>query len=75
MARDDFAQRAALILLLVLAGLVNRSFAAPQEDQATGEPLKQLSLAELGNVEVTTTLQGARRNLEDPGRNLRSYSG
>ena len=26
----------------------------PQEDQANGEPLKQLSLAELGNVEVTT---------------------
>src|SRR5208282_841715 len=30
------------------------SFADPQQDQASGEPLKQLSLAELGNVEVTT---------------------
>jgi iron complex outermembrane receptor protein len=48
-------QRAALILLLVLAGMVNHSYAAPQEDQANGEPLNQLSLAELGNVEVTTT--------------------
>ena len=50
-----FAQRAALIILLVLAGLVNRSIAAPQANPANSEPLRQLSLAELGNVEVTTT--------------------
>ena len=50
-----FAQRGALIILLVLAGLVDHSFAAPQGGQANGEPLNQLSLAELGNVEVTTT--------------------
>jgi iron complex outermembrane receptor protein len=49
-----FLQRAALIVLLALAGLVNPSFAALQQDQANGEPLKQLSLADLGNVEVTT---------------------
>ncbi|MGA9980085.1 MAG: TonB-dependent receptor plug domain-containing protein, partial [Candidatus Sulfotelmatobacter sp.] len=49
-----FAQRAVLIIMLVLSGLVNHSFAAPQADQANGEPLQQLSLAELGNVEVTT---------------------
>jgi iron complex outermembrane receptor protein len=48
------AQRAALIILLVLAAMGNRSFAASQEDRAYGGPLKQLSLAELGNVEVTT---------------------
>src|SRR5580693_27783 len=47
-------QRAALIVLFVLTGLVNQSLAAPQQDQASSEPLKQLSLAELGNVEVTT---------------------
>ena len=47
-------QRAALIVLFVLTGLVNQSLAAPQQDQANSEPLKQLSLAELGNVEVTT---------------------
>jgi iron complex outermembrane receptor protein len=46
--------RAAIIILLVLEGLVNTSFAAAQQDQANGEPLKQLSLADLGNVEVTT---------------------
>jgi iron complex outermembrane receptor protein len=46
--------RAALIVLFLLTGPVNQSVAAPQEDQANGEPLKQLSLAELGNVEVTT---------------------
>ncbi len=49
-----FRRRSALILLLGLAGMVNHSFAAPQGDRATGEPLKQLSLADLGNVEVTT---------------------
>ncbi len=51
-----FLRRTTLILiLLALAGMVNQGFAAPQEDRANGEPLKQLSLAELGNVEVTTT--------------------
>jgi iron complex outermembrane receptor protein len=48
------AQRAVLIVVFVLTGLVNQSFAAPQANQANSEPLKQLSLAELGNVEVTT---------------------
>ena len=48
-----FVPRAALIILLGLTGLVNQSLAVPQ-DLANGEPLKQLSLAELGNVEVTT---------------------
>jgi iron complex outermembrane recepter protein len=49
------AQRAVLIASVALMGIVNQSFAAPQEDQANGEHLKQLSLAELGSVEVTTT--------------------
>jgi iron complex outermembrane receptor protein len=39
----------------MLTGLVNQTFGAPQEGQTNGDPLKQLSLAELGNVEVTTT--------------------
>ena len=47
-------QRAALIALFVLTGLVNQCSAAPQEGQVNSEPLKHLSLAELGNVEVTT---------------------
>ena len=47
-------KRAGLVALLVLTGLVNQSFAAPQEGQVNSEPLKHLSLAELGNVEVTT---------------------
>jgi iron complex outermembrane receptor protein len=46
--------RTARIILFVLAGLADPSFAVPQQDQANGEPLKQLSLADLGNVEVTT---------------------
>ena len=49
-----FMRRAALLVLLVLTGLANQSFAGPQVDHGNGEPLKQLSLAELGNVEVTT---------------------
>ena len=48
-------QRAAFILLFALGGFVNQSFADPQEGQANSTPLKQLSLVELGNVEVTTT--------------------
>jgi iron complex outermembrane receptor protein len=37
------------------AFVLNQSLATPQENTANGEPLKQLSMAELGNVEVTTT--------------------
>jgi iron complex outermembrane recepter protein len=48
-------RRAALIALFVVTGLVNKSFAAPQEEQANRDSLRQLSLAQLGNVEVTTT--------------------
>jgi len=48
-------QSGAFVLVFLLAGLGNQSLAAPQENAAHGEPLKQLSLAELGNVEVTTT--------------------
>ncbi len=48
-------QRVVLIVSVALMGIVNQSFADPQEGQTNGEPLKQLSLAELGNVEVTTT--------------------
>jgi iron complex outermembrane receptor protein len=50
-----FVQRLVLVTLVVLAGLVNQSFADPQQEQANPTPLRQLSLAELGNVEVTTT--------------------
>jgi iron complex outermembrane receptor protein len=50
-----FVQRIALVGLVVLGGLVNQSFAHPQGEQVSAAPLKQLSLAELGNVEVTTT--------------------
>jgi len=48
-------RRAVLIVSVILTGLVNNSLADPRENPAPGEPLKQLSLAELGNVEVTTT--------------------
>ena len=49
--------RAAVALLLIFfAGLANESWAASsQTPQANSESLSQLSLAELGNVEVTTT--------------------
>ena len=53
-SRDDIFAARRSSRLFVLAGMVNQGFAAPQEEQANGAPLKQLSLAELGNVEVTT---------------------
>jgi iron complex outermembrane receptor protein len=49
-----FLQPAIFLTLFLLAGLVSQRLAAQQADQAYSEPLKQLSLAELGNVEVTT---------------------
>jgi len=49
-----FLQHAIFLTLFLLAGLVSQRLAAQQADQANSEPLKQLSLAELGNVEVTT---------------------
>src|ERR1700732_2706966 len=49
-----FVERAFLIVLVYLAGLVNNSVAEAAQNQVSGGPLKQLTLAELGNVEVTT---------------------
>src|SRR5258708_18937725 len=43
-----------VMVLLVLTGLVAESQADPQTIPKADEPLKQLSLADLGNVEVTT---------------------
>ena len=47
-----FVRHVALLVLFVVVGLVNRTFADPPQDEAT--TLKQLSLADLANVEVTT---------------------
>jgi len=47
-----FLQHASLIVLFVLIGLINRSFAGPQEDETNA--LKHLSLTDLANVEVTS---------------------
>ena len=47
--------RVAAIVLILLPGLVKRSLADAQPEVATSEPLRQLTLAELANVEVTTT--------------------
>ncbi len=69
------APRAVLIVLFALAGLVNQSFADPQKDQANAEGLKQLSLADLANIEVTSTSKEPGRALEDASSNLRCYSG
>ena len=46
---------ALLFLLFLLAGLDGRAQAdTPQSGQKSGNPLKQLSLEQLGNIEVTT---------------------
>ena len=47
-----FVRHVALVVLFVVIGLVNRTFADPPQDEAS--TLKQLSLADLANVEVTT---------------------
>jgi len=47
-------RRAVVIGLVVLAGLVNQGLADPGGEPESSDVLKQLSLAELGNVEVTT---------------------
>src|SRR6266436_9206469 len=47
-------QRVVLVVVFLLAGLVDRSFAGPQQGEVKGESLKQLSLADLANVEVTS---------------------
>src|ERR1700757_1419254 len=44
-----------VMVLLVVAGLVTESQADAQTIPKADEPLKQLSLADLGNIEVTTT--------------------
>ncbi len=43
-----------VIALVLLAGLVNVALAGPEPDKKSDESLKQLSLAQLGDVEVTT---------------------
>ena len=47
--------RLPLVFLLILtSSLIGRSWADPSPTSVGGEPLKQLSLAQLGDVEVTT---------------------
>src|SRR5260370_14128484 len=55
-----------VIVLLLLAGLVAESQADPQTIPRADEPLKQLSLADLGNVEVTTTSKEPEAVLKTP---------
>src|SRR5882757_450365 len=55
-AKMESVFRAAMVLLLILlAGMVNQNWASTSpSDRPDSAQLKQLSLAELGNVEVTT---------------------
>ncbi len=59
-------RRSVLALSIVLTGLLIPTLAASQEYQPNGEPLKQLSLAELGNVEVTTASKEPEKILKTP---------
>jgi iron complex outermembrane recepter protein len=43
-----------VFIIITLAGSVDRSWAKSQPDANSGDPLKQLSLEQLGDVEVTT---------------------
>jgi iron complex outermembrane receptor protein len=44
----------AVVALVLIAGLFHGALADPEPDNKSDEPLKQLSLAQLGDVEVTT---------------------
>jgi iron complex outermembrane receptor protein len=44
----------AVVALVLIAGLFHGALADPEPDKKSDEPLKQLSLAQLGDVEVTT---------------------
>lgn len=58
---------AIVILSFLLAGLFTRSRAgSPQQDPQSGEPLKHLSLEELGNVEVTSVSKDPHQVLKTP---------
>jgi iron complex outermembrane receptor protein len=56
----------AVMLLVLLAGGLNPSRADSPQDPQTGQPLKQLSLEELGNVEVTILSKDPQRVLRTP---------
>src|ERR1043166_8712922 len=47
--------RMVALAVILLAGFAKQSLASPSQEQETDDSLKQLSLAELGSVEVTTT--------------------
>src|ERR1700746_2875305 len=53
-ARPIRQRSVTIIVLVLLAGMAKLSLANPQPEQKSGEPLKKLSLAQLGDVEVTT---------------------
>src|SRR6266436_4546403 len=53
-SRRSICHSTAVVVFILLAGFVNEGRADSQPEQKSGEPLKQLSLAQLGDVEVTT---------------------
>ena len=63
----------AVIVLVMLVGLVNEALAHSQPEQATSEPLKELSLAQLGDVEVTTASKEPEEVWKTPAGDLRSH--
>jgi hypothetical protein len=50
----SICQSAAVLIVVLLSGVVMEALAGSQPDPTSDEPLKQLSLAQLGEVEVTT---------------------
>ena len=63
----------AVIVIVMLVGLVSEALAESQPEQKTGEPLKQLSLAQLGDVEVTTASKEPEEVWKYSRGDLRSY--
>ena len=50
----SICQSTAVLIVVLLSGVVMEALAGSQPDPKPDEPLKQLSLAQLGEVEVTT---------------------
>src|SRR5438552_18846245 len=66
-AQESSVLRSGLLLTMLFGGLVNTSWGeSPQDHQETVGHLTQISLEDLGNIEVTTTSKEPVKARETP---------